>query len=164
MSNNKSWPKQWSILASKDAGGKLIPEGAQFSLEPEPATGDPVYYRLRAGTLMDRSLDGRPFYPVGVKDLDAGKLPKWSEDATVRQKYMTAAESVKGTGRKDPLATRLEGTFTAGGTRHVARIYHFPNAREDGRHWSVLDIVSPSGSAPASALESGGGGTGHGDG
>jgi hypothetical protein len=113
---------------------------------------------------MDRSLDGRPFYPVGVKDLDAGKLPKWSEDATVRQKYMTAAESVKGAGRKEPLATRLEGTFTHGGSEHVARIYHFPEAREDGRHWSVLDIVSPSGSAPASALESGGGGTGHGDG
>jgi hypothetical protein len=169
MSNEKSWPSQWSVLASAGAGGKFIAEGSQFSLEPQPAAGDPVFYRLHVVKGMHPSFEGRPFYPVGVRGINTRRLPKWkADDATVRQTYMDAAESVKRMGRGDPLAARLEGTFTVGGTSFVARIYHFPYAREDGRHWSVFDIASPDGGSartPAPGpLDTGGDGTGHGDG
>jgi hypothetical protein len=173
MANGKSWPTQWTILASEGAGGKFVPEGSQFSLEPQSATGTPGFYRMHVVKGMHPSFEGRLFYPMGVKDIDARQLPKWNAaDPVVRRTYMSAAEAVKRTGRADPLAARLEGTFTVGNTSSVARIYHFPNTRADGRHWSVFDIAAPTSGSATTASAPGslepaddpGDGTGHSDG
>jgi hypothetical protein len=158
-----------------DADGSaktLIPEGSQFRLETQPGVGDVAFYRLRAGKGIDKRFDGRPFYPVGVRELTVSPLPKWSgQDASVRNLYLAAAESVKAKGRLDPLAARLETTFKVNGSSAVARIYYLKGVRQDGRDWIVFDIVTPEGlkaqtlsAAAVGAETSGGSGTGHGDG
>jgi hypothetical protein len=159
-------------LDADGSGKTLTPEGSQLRLEAQPGFGDVAFYRLRAGKGIDQRFDGRPFYPVGVRDLTVGSLPKWNaQDANVRNLYLAAAESVKARGRADPLATRLEATFRLNGSSAVVRIYYLKGVRQDGRDWIVLDIVTPDGSkartlsAAATAATSGGGdGTGHGDG
>jgi hypothetical protein len=159
-------------LDADGSGKTLIPEGSQFRLEAQPGIGDVTFYRLRAGKDTDKRFDGRPFYPVGVRDLTVSTLPKWNaHDANVRNLYLDAAKSVKSKGRADPLATRLEATFRLNGSSAVARIYFMKGARQDGRDWIVLDILTPDGSkartlsaAAAADSSSGGDGTGHGDG
>src|SRR5215469_10981554 len=117
MSNNDPWSRLWTLLDADGSGKTLIPEASQFRLEAQPGVGDVTYYRLRAGIGIDKRFDGRPFYPVGVRDLTAGSLPKWNaHDANVRNLYLAAAESVKAKGRADPLATRLESTFRLNGS------------------------------------------------
>jgi hypothetical protein len=169
MANNNSWAKQWTILDADGSGKKLCPEGSQFTLEAQPPSGEILCYRLHAGKLIDQRFDGRPFYPVGVRGLTFSSLPAWSKDAKVRNLYLDAAERVKGLGRIDPLAARLESTVKINGSSAVARIYLLKGVRQDGRDWIVLDIVTPKGSAArtlsaAAAGDDDGDGTGHGDG
>jgi hypothetical protein len=170
MSSDKPWSREWTILDADGSGRKLFAEGSQFKLEPQPAGGEPLFYRLRAGKLIDKCFDGMPFYPMGVRDLKVGKLPKWDpKDANVRNKYLAAAEDAKQKGRDDPLARRLEGTFTFDGASAVARIYYFTGVRpEDRRDWIIFDAVTPGGSGArslsAAAAGGGGDGTAHGDG
>jgi hypothetical protein len=171
MPNDKPWARDWTMLDSDGSGKAFIPEGSQFKLEAQPPVGETAFYRLRAGKLIDKRFDGRLFYPVGVRDLTVSPLPKWnSQDPNVRNVYLAAAESVKAKGRSDPLAARLEATFKVNGSSAVARIYYLKGVRQDGRDWIVLDILTPDGakgrslSAAATAADSGGDGTGHGDG
>jgi hypothetical protein len=172
MPSDNPWSKQWTILDSDGSGKTLTPEGSQFKLEAQPGVGEVLCYRLRAGKLIDKRFDGRPFYPVGVRDLTVGSLPKWNaQQPNVRNAYLNAAHMVKDAGRRDPLAARLEATFRLNGTSAVARIYYLKGVRQDGRDWIVFDIVTPGGSqartlsAAATADDAGGGdGTGHGDG
>jgi hypothetical protein len=173
MPNPKSWPSNCTILDSEGDAQNLIRAGAEFSLEPKPSSGDLIYYVLHVKSVMDKCFDKRPFYPVGVRDLTPGKLPAWeASEPAVRAAYMQAARLMKKLGREDPLAARLEGTITRGGVSCIARLYHFPGVRQDGRDWVVLDIISPASNAGQSQtsgsikpMDSGGGeGTGHGDG
>lgn len=169
MPHNKQWARQWTILDSDGSGSTLTAEGSQFKLEPQPSDGAVLFYTLRAGTALNKCFDGRPFYPVGVRDLKVGSLPKWDrDDPKVRKAYLKAAETAKKKGRKDPLATRLEGTFKHNDASAVARIYYFKGVRQDGRDWIVFDIVTPRGSGArslsAAASADGGDGTAHGDG
>jgi hypothetical protein len=170
MANNNSWARQWTILDSDGSGKKLSPEGCQFTLEPNPPVGEVLCYRLRAGKGIDPRFDGRPFYPVGVRGLTFSSLPAWNtKDPKVRNIYLDAAERVKGLGRIDPLAARLESTLKINGSSAVARIYLLKGVRQDGRDWIVLDIVTPKGAtartlSAAAAADDDGDGTGHGDG
>jgi hypothetical protein len=172
---NGTWSKQWTILDSEGKGGLLIPPGAQFTLDPQPSSGQVAYYVLRAGQAVNKCLDGTLFYPVGTRDLTVSALKKWDSTSTASHKeYMDAAKSVKNNGRGDVLATRLEGTFTSpAGAKQVVRLYRFTGARPiEKRDWIVADIVSADGNPknpPPSPPKSGpitasdGDGTGHGD-
>lgn len=170
MPHDKSWAREWTILDSDGSGSTLIAEGSQFKLEPQHSGGEIVFYRLHARKVMDKCLDGRPFYPVGARDFNVRPLPKWNpNDPNVRNAYLDAAKAAKAMGRNDPLAIRLEGTFKVNDTSAVARIYFFSGVRQDGRDWIVFDIVTPAGSGvrtlSAAATAAGGGdGTAHGDG
>lgn len=173
MSNDKSWAREWTILDSDGSGKTFTPEGSQFKLEPQPPVGEVAFYRLRAGKLIDKRFDGRPFYPVGVRKPAVSALPKWNpQDANVRNRYLDTAKTVKERGRQDPLAARLEGTFKVNGSSAVVRIYFLQGVREDGRDWIVLDVLTPEGvkartlsaAATPDAQTGGGDGTGHGDG
>jgi len=169
MSNDKLWSREWTILDSDGSGKSLFAEGSQFKLEPQPSGDETLFYRLRAGKLIDKCFDGRAFYPMGVRDLKVAKLPKWDpKSPNVRNAYLAAAEDAKQRGRSDPLARRLEGTFKFDGTSAVARIYYFTGIRQDGRDWIIFDAVTVRGSGvrslSAAAAGSGGDGTGHGDG
>lgn len=170
MPSDKPWSREWTILDSDGSGRSLLTEGSQFKLEPDSATGETLFYRLRAGKLIDKCFEGRPFYPMGVRELKVSPLlPKWDpKSANVRNAYLAAAEDVKQRGRKDPLATRLEGTFKFDGVNAVARIYYFSGARQDGRDWIIFDAVTAGGSGArslsAAAAGGGGDGTAHGDG
>ena len=170
MPHDKPWAKEWTILDSDGSGKTLTAEGSQFKLEPHHAGGEVLFYRLRAGKVIDKCLDGRPFYPMGVRDLEVRTLPKWdAKDPNVRNSYLSAAEGAKRVARNDPLAARLEGTFKMKGVEAVARIYYFNGVRPEGRDWLVFDIITPGGSgartlSAAATTDGSGDGTAHGDG
>ena len=153
--------QMWTIHESNSDGA---PKDAQFWLEPVSVNGSLAffYFRFDPTGPIEPVFKDMKLYPVGVLPLPMDPLDPWHEgDEGLRIKYLMRALDIKGKGRGDPLAQRLEGTFTAiKGGKNVfssARLYIFPHGEKDGRDWFVFDVNVPG----QSQVEDG---TAHGDG
>jgi hypothetical protein len=134
----------WVFNGSQGAGAPLIPKGSRFWLHAVNADGSPAYFTLHDPTDgMNHCFKNRKLYPVGVNKIQVDRLTPWKDgDPAIAQEHMGAAIKVRNKGRSDPLAARLEGTFTVGSNLEVVRIYCFPGQQKDGRDWMVFDIIS----------------------
>jgi hypothetical protein len=145
MKNREFWTKLWTLHASMEPGGDVIPTGAQFWLQPMSIDGEIVYYKLCFEQGLGECLQGMKLYPVGVTHMQIATLPAWDGSTAVAGKYRQAALDVRSNGRHHPQFKRLEGTFkrdTDGGPEHlIARIYCFPHGETNGHDWFVFDII-----------------------
>jgi hypothetical protein len=147
MSFDCWWKKVWTIHGGSGQVGTLIPKDCTFWLEPVDVNGQTVYYTMHPESGVHACLNGLTLYPVGWKDLAHAPLQPWQENCPdIAAAYQKEADHIGEVGGTNPVAKRLEGTFTYENKNKietlVARIYCFPGGEQGRKDWLVFDVIA----------------------
>jgi hypothetical protein len=141
--------KHWRVRDT----GKLDPIldlSDEFWLEPNTATGQPVFYWWRfaeGGAAPGRNPDiakkhecwsNAYFYLVGDQPYSQPTLPTWNSSEEVKKTYEEEAKKVR-CAADDPHTLKLAGHIVVGKNIEYVRVLFFKGVQADGNDWVVID-------------------------